>query len=154
MACEGYTDWIISGGAGNLDIYLTQITEFDWKVPSSLSEYPSPIGSTLMDRIQRQSETVNISGFASCYGCGIQLVDLGEAARAIKQARNQQLRAGDDFFTLDNEHFFMVNMALIDASTRIVNGKAQSLEVSLTFKAAEFCGEVVDPFYEIAGLVV
>ena len=118
----------------------------------SMPKSPMPDGTTSIDHIVRNPDTLTVTAIQGCAGCRTLPTDFLPMLQLLKRAMSAQVYDAT-FANLFWNYGAATNMVLKSYSTRVTQQDVQIQEFVLNFEAANIQGEIQAPSFRAGGIL-
>ncbi len=150
MACSDKLTALIQAPE-NLN-FLVFITRISTAMGQESNSNPSPIGRQITSSTSTKDDKITITGWVRCLQCGVNTIDVTDIVPRLKRMIERQKYTVNDFITIITPYEEATNMLLENATVDRQGETPQELMVTMSFKSANFSGEIVDPNFSIGGV--
>lgn len=129
------------------------VTDVDITISATPSSHPIPFQTVATDYVQRNVDTIVITGVVGCYSCGAFRSDNTNIVIAgLKKLSEQSYYSKDKYLTLTSNDWTATNMVMTNASIKESQDSVMKKQIVTTWQQMNIVGSVTAPYFARGGI--
>lgn len=129
------------------------VKEVEITISTSPHDHPIPYGTKITDHVERQMDTMRITGLVSCFRCGGVSTIPAFVISRLKQLSERMMYCKEDFILLTSNHWQFRYAILTEVSIRESQDGVHTKQISTSWVGANLTGSIRNPFFQRGGIV-
>lgn len=122
-------------------------------ISATPNAHPIPFQTVATDHVQRNVDSITITGVIGCYGCaGLRAADTSRVISELKKLSESNYYRKENYLTLTSNDWVAENMILTSAVIDENQDSVMIKNITTTWVAANIVGSVTTPYFGRGGI--
>ena len=141
----------IEAGGNDWSFIYDIVKTTDIQISNTPHQHPIPYGHTETDHVNRQMDTLSITGVISCFRCNGTATNFDTVISKLKELSDRMMYCKDDYCLLTSNHWQFRFGILTNVNVTESQDNVAIKQVTTTWIGANLSGSINDPSPFIRG---